>query len=351
MFADQKTRSLIVLDATGKFSRQLKVPNPIELFSMGAARGVDTKNRLIYTSQIGGLDFRERRAAVAEGKLSRTVMRIDFKKRDREVVGQLAGESAMRTHVGKGANGEPAMSLILNPLAVADDWAVLSDGSIALVYGEDYHVELWQPNGKALAATTIPFERRTLTNADKLAIEDSVRAAQRVALSMDDVTRASQIAAVTAGVNAADKAGISKVGAAPAFTLEFRKDANGVESGTVVKGDAGDNHPGLQVPFALVQPAVEFVPLSDMRNTYPAFVGNAVKADLDAQLWIHTTAGVPGHAGDAMYDVLNNRGMLIEHVRIPAGRSIVGFGRGGVVYLKHLDGTQQWALERVKVVQ
>lgn len=36
-------------------------------------------------------------------------------------------------------------------------------------------------------------------------------------------------------------------------------------------------------------------------------------------------------------------------VRMPSGRSIAGFGRGGVVYLMYRDGANGWFLERTKL--
>jgi hypothetical protein len=37
--------------------------------------------------------------------------------------------------------------------------------------------------------------------------------------------------------------------------------------------------------------------------------------------------------GVSVYDVINGKGELIDRVLVPAGRVIVGFGVGGVVYM------------------
>jgi hypothetical protein len=39
-----------------------------------------------------------------------------------------------------------------------------------------------------------------------------------------------------------------------------------------------------------------------------------------------------------VYDVINRKGELVERVQIPVGRTITGFGAGGVVYLTTRDG-------------
>ena len=35
----------------------------------------------------------------------------------------------------------------INPMPIVDDWAVLSDGSIAIVRGQDYHVDFLNADG------------------------------------------------------------------------------------------------------------------------------------------------------------------------------------------------------------
>ena len=60
----------------------------------------------------------------------------------------------------------------------------------------------------------------------------------------------------------------------------------------------------------------------------------------------HTLAGpVPG---GPVYDVINRDGLLVDRLQIPPGYGLVGFGRGGVVYLsvRGREGTQ---LARVKL--
>lgn len=97
-------------------------------------------------------------------------------------------------------------------------------------------------------------------------------------------------------------------------------------------------------------PTVEFVPLKEIADYYPAIRPNAVKADLDGNLWILTTTSAQSKAGELVYDVVDHKGALTQRVRIPLGRSIAGFGHNGVVYLMYKDGTAGWALERTKVL-
>jgi hypothetical protein len=43
--------------------------------------------------------------------------------------------------------------------------------------------------------------------------------------------------------------------------------------------------------------------------------------------------------------VIGQKGELIDRVQIPSGRQIVGFGKGGVVYMMARDDSGAW-LER-----
>ena len=49
-----------------------------------------------------------------------------------------------------------------------------------------------------------------------------------------------------------------------------------------------------------------------------------------------------------VYDVINGKGELFERVRVPVGRWIAGFGKGGIVYL--VSGTpSNTVLERSRL--
>jgi hypothetical protein len=50
-----------------------------------------------------------------------------------------------------------------------------------------------------------------------------------------------------------------------------------------------------------------------------------------------------------VYDVMNARGELFERVRLPLGRAIGGFGKGGVVYLTSGDLKSGYHLERSRL--
>ena len=65
----------------------------------------------------------------------------------------------------------------LNPMPIVDDWAVLSNGSVAIVRGQDYHVDILKADGTLASATKVPFDWQRLSDEEKVAVIDSAKAA------------------------------------------------------------------------------------------------------------------------------------------------------------------------------
>jgi hypothetical protein len=87
----------------------------------------------------------------------------------------------------------------------------------------------------------------------------------------------------------------------------------------------------------------------DVNDYYAPIRSGAALADLDDRLWILPTLSKQSKAGELVYDVVSREGTLLERVRVPAGRYIVGFGRGGVVYMAVGNLTSGFTLERTKL--
>ena len=172
----------------------------------------------------------------------------------------------------------------MNPVQMVDDWAVLSDGSIALVRGIDYHVDFLGAN-EPVAGPKVPFEWKALTDEDKVALIDSVKRTMTT--------------------------------------------SQGVANAPAMAG-----HGGMTMgPGGHTLSAVTLVPPTELPDFMPAFNTGASRGDADGNLWIRTTARRAGAIGGPIYDVLDRTGKLIDRVQVPAGRTIVGFAPGGIVYL------------------
>ncbi|HEY0997948.1 MAG TPA: hypothetical protein VGD77_18300, partial [Gemmatimonadaceae bacterium] len=79
-------------------------------------------------------------------------------------------------------------------------------------------------------------------------------------------------------------------------------------------------------------PQVQFVSPSELPDYKPPFFAGSVRADADGHLWVRTipTRAIPG---GPVYDVIDAQGALVSRVQLPVDRTIIGFGKGGVVYM------------------
>jgi hypothetical protein len=72
------------------------------------------------------------------------------------------------------------------------------------------------------------------------------------------------------------------------------------------------------------------MPAGELPDSLPPFRRGSVRADAEGKLWIGTFDVIDG---SSVHHVVDDAGRLVARVGIPAGRTIVGFGRGGTVYL------------------
>jgi hypothetical protein len=204
-------------------------------------------------------------------------------------------------------------------LPLIDDWAVCSDGSVAIVRGRDYHVDWLGADGKWRSTPKMPFDWQHLDDAQKTALIDSALTA--IKARRDSIQAA--IAARGAG------------GPLPVV-------ASGGAVAVARGGRGGDGGGAGGPPPALIdgRPA-----LGDLPDYRPAFTRGSTRADADGHLWIRTTTMVKDQP---VYDVVNQRGQIIDRVLLPPFRTIAGFGPG-VVYMAVKDSAGTVHLERARI--
>ena len=360
LFVDGTSLSLLVIDPFGKVAHVMSAPKPSDLrFLAGGTSGIDGMGNLVYR----GMMMVQARPAAQTGQPgmppvavqppdSAPIIRANFDTRSVDTIGRVKIQSGTRMNVTQGADGKMQMKATVNPLMTVDDWAVLSDGSIAFVRGHDYHIDWIRPDGSKYASGKLPFDWKRLTDDDKQKLIDSARTA------MDKAAADAKAAAGTAGAGAANAAAVEKMaasmgaGGGGGMQVMVRVEGGAMGGG---RGDgggtfvAGPGGPGgaMQMPA----PTFEFVPLNEIADYYPAIRPGAAKADLDGNLWILPTTSAQAKQGELVYDVVNNKGELFQRVRLPLARSIAGFGRNGIVYLMSRDDvTKSWTLERTKIL-
>lgn len=361
LFVDGTALSLLVLDPTGKIARVMSAPKPGDLrFLAGSASGVDAQGNLVYR---GALQIIRQgpppgtapgaAPAAVQPPDSSPIVRANFETRSVDTVGRVKIQSGTKMNSSI-VDGKLNMTMTINPLSTIDEWAVLSDGTIAFVRGHDYSVDMIRPDGKAFSSGKLPFDWKRLTDEDKQALIDSARTAQEKQMADQKAAAANPggMAAKAAGMDAAAAGGME----VRMMVVGGSDGGRGGGGGVSMNGGGGGGNamsfssngpPGAPGSFT---PKIEFVPLKEIADYYPAIRTGAAKADLDGNLWILPTTSAQAKAGELVYDVVNNKGELFQRVRLPVGRSIAGFGHNGVVYLMYRDGTAGWFLERTKIL-
>ena len=307
LFADVGARVYLVIGPNGTIGRTMAPNRPVDvtaLLMIGAGvPGADAQGRLLFRAP-----FESGRRPLPTPASMDTVWiaRANLDTRTVDTVGFVFLPRPPQSTGPTTANPNAPVTTFVNPVPGAlDDWAVLSDGSLAIVRGHDYHIDWLYADGTRASTQKMPFDWRRLTDEDKQAKIDS---AKRI---VDSVTAS---------------------GGHFSRTLRPRLTADG------------------RMVTDTAYPEVRFVPLKDIADYVPPIRSGALNPDLDGNLWILPTTSVQAKGG-LLYDVVNKKGEIFERVQLPVGRDIAGFGRGGIVYLSRLDGTSGYYVERTTVMR
>ena len=344
LFIDPASLSMLVIDGAGKVVRVMAAPRPTDVqFLVGGPfgnPGFDSQGRLIYRSfarpNFGrGADGTPTSPEFPD---STALVRFDLttRKLDTAAFFRIPKQNVTVT---RSDNGRMNISVTINPLPVVDDWAVLSDGTIAIVHGRDYRVEFIGADGVRTTADKIPFEWQRLTEEDKVAFIDSTRAAM-------ERRRSTQRGGFLAADGGAAGGDIGGFGGGRQQVITMRVGGGG--GAEPPRRGGGERRQGGRdsTTGEITLPPLNFVPTSELPDYKPVFGVGAVRADMDDRLWIRTipTKPIPG----VIYDVVDRSGKLVDRVQVPANATIAGFGKGGVVYVGVRDGGEI-RLQRVRV--
>jgi hypothetical protein len=342
LFVDMASQTIVVIDPSGTFRRVMAPPNPRDLtFLSRPGAGVDAKGRLIYQGSQPARPAPPVPAGapqVSQPPDSAPILRADFETRTVDTVGHIKISAGAKRVRSTDAGGRIHTTMYANPIQSVDDWALLPDGAVALIRGHDYHIDWIGADGSQSSSPKLPFDWRRLTDADKQALIDSVKAQQLV---RDSISAAARAAAVANPGRAGEgrggdgrggevRVGVGRTGGGDLVRVLSEVDVSGAGGSTV---------------------ETVFVPLSEIVDYYPPIRSGAVRADLDGNIWILPTTTLQSKNGELVYDVVNRKGELYERVRLPEGRSLAGFGRGGVVYLQRRDPVTGYFVERTRVLR
>ncbi|HEY1952229.1 MAG TPA: hypothetical protein VGG76_05435 [Gemmatimonadaceae bacterium] len=335
LFVDVGSLSMLLIDPFGKVARVMSAPRPQDVrFLIGGPfgnPGFDPQGRLVYRAPPNFAAFGPPPGAGgSNGRLpqfptlpdSAAIVRYDLATRKVDTITYFKTPK-VNLNVTQTSDGGIRVINSFNPLPQGDDWALLPDGTIALVRTKDYHVDWLGQDGKIISSPRIPFNWQRLTDEQKVAFVDSAKIAI-------EKQRAS---------------GTLFGGGTQQLVI------GGDAGGAVRRPGGGDRAPGATVTTTTSAPApsqlppLTMVPPTDLPDYKPAFSPGSTRVDADGNLWIRTSENVDSRP---VYDVVSRQGTLIDRVQLPANRTLVGFGAGGVAYLAVRDGATAH-LEKARV--
>ncbi len=327
IFVDAVSRSFVLITPTGTIGRTAAAPNDPTIWNVaGSSQGLDANGRMFYR----GLALRragERPTPLnvrmvgfePGGPISSAdslpLIRGDLETRRVDTIAALRNSQARRTETSTDAKGVDWRTTFVNPFIPGDEWALLSDGTVAIVRGHDYHVDWIAPDGTVSSTGKLPFDWKRLTDDVKSHVRDSV---MRVAAETDSIDDA-RLRAATAG-----------------------------SGNTTVLSRNGVSDPNA-TPVQIPKRRTIVVPIDSLPDYYPSMRPNAAHGDRDGNLWILPSTSAQSQSGELVYDVVNRRGELTTRVRVPLGRSVAGHAASGVVFLLNGDLTRGFTIERARI--
>ena len=305
VFADVDAGSALVVAPNGQTAHAIAPTSQEMIWGLTGtfSKGFDARGRFYFqgtirTNPMIGLE----RANIPDSGL---IIRADLDARKEDTIARIKATGSTRL-MGRVGNGPVRFSV--EPVPLTDGWAVLSDGTVGILRGRDYHVDWIHPDGSISSTAKLPFDWKRLTDEDKQRIIDSIRTATAAKNELVESRPAPQ--------------------------------PSGDQTPGARRQQPADAPRGPQFPMEYVAPDLktifDFVP--------PIRVG-AVNADLDGNMWILPATSAQSKNGELIYDVVNPKGDF-HRVRLPVGRVIVGFGKGGVIYMVNGDKTNGFHLEK-----
>ena len=336
LFIDQSSASMLVIDGAGQVARVMALPRARDAMVLGTGignTGIDAQGRIVYRAmpQIRMIGGPGGAPQPPEQPDTAPIVRVDLASRATDTIGYVKIPRPKMDMQRDEGTGRFTFNMIVNPLPTIDEMVVTSDGNVAIVRGRDYHVDWIRSDGTKESSAKMPHNWQRMTEEEKGAFLDSLKAARERFLASQPQPAAPQSGGSTTTTTGPDG--------------QTRQ-----QTTMIIGGGAG---PGLAAaaagggPMGMNSRNVNWVPANELPDYKPPFFNGTVRADGDGNIWVLTipTRGIPG---GPVYDVINSKGELVDRVQVPAGRTVVGFGSGGVVYLASRDGTKT-ILERANV--
>jgi hypothetical protein len=337
LFVDAQSLSMLVIDSNGEVARVMSVPRAQDAMMLAAggigAGAFYSNGHLVYRG-MPNIRMNVVNGTPQMGAMPDTmpITRVNLQTRVVDTVGYVKIPISL-PNITRSDDGKISVNIEVNPLPIVDEWAVMPNGDIAFVRGRDYHVDWVDASGSRRSSPKMAFDWKRLTDEDKAKFVDSVK----TLLDKQAAANPGQGAAMATAFG--NMMGGGGGGGAPRVQMRIRADG----------GPPGAGGP-TRAP-QVTAPKINVVSPSQLPDYQPPFFATSTRADADGNLWVLTIPTKPQPAG-SVYDVINGKGEVTERVLIPEGRTVLGFGPGGVVYLakRAAEGTTTaTTIERARV--
>ena len=238
---------------------------------------------------------------------SALVMTMNIKRRTVDTLARVYTGSTLTLKLSANNTNSNTQSPIF---PIFDDWTVTPDGAVAILRGREYRIDFYNGDGTRTPGPRLPYAWKQVDDEERTRLTDSINTQRRKQFDdmLDDMRKQ------------ADKP--TGPGGEKIIIVD----------GMPIRTYGGERMPP-PTPPSPVQP-------SEMPDYLPAVERNlaSFRADLDNRLWIRPKplATMP-KGGGTVYDVTDRTGALIDRVQLPAGRTLIGFGPGGIVYVTTRD--------------
>ncbi|HYV96347.1 MAG TPA: hypothetical protein VE967_02705 [Gemmatimonadaceae bacterium] len=334
LYIDQASLTMFLVPPSGVLGRVMAFPPPPvkesggQLITGGESGppGFDAKGRLVYVNEgsappgsmmlLGssrpGDPSKPPTVSPNMYADSTFAFRVDLATRKTDTIASLKMAGGI-LRVRRAEGNVTAIENSFDPLPVIDQWAMLPDGTFAVVRGRDYHVDWLGSDGVWTSTPKMDFEWQRVTDGRKTQLRDSVEAAMR-----DQFARNERLTPTPPPGGGGGRGGGRGGGGGDAPVVGLRKPV-----------------PNVVIPM----------PLDQIADYVPPFTAGAVRADAEGNIWIRTST----MKGDRpIYDVVSRTGAVIDRVQLPANRVIAGFGPG-VIYMAVMASSSIARLERARI--
>jgi hypothetical protein len=306
-FFEYTAKVLVVIEPDGTLGR-IMAPPSTGLSTLNGVPGSSPSLGLLYRASMSRPPLAVPAAGepdnVRRTQDSMVVLRMDYATRMSDTVAKLStGGFTIETRRPTGFSTSYRTALY----PFYDAAMATTDGSIVIFHAREYRLEFVAPDGKRTMGARLSYPWQRVSDDMRQHLIDSVNGVRKKAF---DSLLAKRVADSI------------RTGQPPMTNM------------TTVTGDG--ERITRQIPATAPRPP-ELVSAEEVPDFLPPTGPSPMLADADNNVWLKPKPLVPDSV-DVVWEIVNRQGTLVDRVRVPIDRSIVGFAPGGHVLLTARDG-------------